>query len=94
MVSLRTGARQIAAHWWHGICLPQPPGFEPLAPQPRLIDRKPSAARVREWTRVDATFRARCVMNVQSTHWLDYDPVALVILVVGIGAVALLALSI
>lgn len=34
------------------------------------------------------------VMRVQSSHWLDYDPVALVILVVGIGAVALLALSI
>jgi len=31
-------------------------------------------------------------MRVQSGHWLDYDPVALVILVVGIGAVALLAL--
>jgi len=34
------------------------------------------------------------VMRAQSSHWLDYDPVALVILVVGIGAVALLALSI
>src|SRR5262249_51751234 len=44
-------------------------------------------------TRVDATFRARFVMSVQSRHWLDYDPVALVILVVGIGAGALLALS-
>jgi hypothetical protein len=33
-------------------------------------------------------------MRVQSGHWLDYDPVALVILVVCIGAVALLALSI
>jgi len=28
------------------------------------------------------------------THWLDYDPVALVVLISGIGAVALLALSI
>jgi hypothetical protein len=34
------------------------------------------------------------VMRVHSGHWLDYDPVALVFLVVGIGAVALLALSI
>ena len=25
-------------------------------------------------------------MRAQSGHWLDYDPVALVILVVGIGA--------
>ncbi len=33
-------------------------------------------------------------MNVQSRHWLDYDPVALVMLVVGLGGVALLGLSI
>jgi hypothetical protein len=41
-----------------------------------------------------AFFQGEVVMRVQSSHWLDYDPVALVILVVGIGAVALLALSI
>ena len=34
------------------------------------------------------------VMRVQSRHWLDYDPVALAVLVIGIGIVALLALSI
>jgi len=34
------------------------------------------------------------LMIVQSRHWLDYDPVALVVLVVGMSAVALLALSI
>jgi hypothetical protein len=33
-------------------------------------------------------------MRVQSKHWLDYDPVALAVLVIGIGIVALLALSI
>jgi hypothetical protein len=33
-------------------------------------------------------------MRVQSGHWLEYDPVALVVLVLGIGAVALIALSI
>jgi hypothetical protein len=33
-------------------------------------------------------------MRVQSGHWLDYDPVALVVLLLGIGVVALLALSI
>jgi len=38
--------------------------------------------------------RARRVMSVQSRHWLDYDPVALVVLLVGMSAVALLALSI
>jgi hypothetical protein len=27
-------------------------------------------------------------------HWLEHDPVALVVLVLGIGAVALLAISI
>jgi hypothetical protein len=27
-------------------------------------------------------------------HWLDYDPIALAVLVIGIGAVMLLALSI
>jgi hypothetical protein len=33
-------------------------------------------------------------MRVQDGHWLDYDPVALAVLVIGIGIVALLALSI
>jgi len=33
-------------------------------------------------------------MRAQSRHWLDYDPVALVVLIVGIGVVALLVLSI
>jgi len=33
-------------------------------------------------------------MSVQSRHWLDYDPVALVALLVGMSAVALLAMSI
>ena len=34
------------------------------------------------------------VMPAQSGHWLDYDPVALVVLILGMGLVALLALSI
>ena len=29
-----------------------------------------------------------------TTHWLDYDPVAFAVLVLGIGAVSLLAASI
>jgi hypothetical protein len=33
-------------------------------------------------------------MSLQSRHWLDYDPVALVVLLAGMSAVALLALSI
>jgi hypothetical protein len=33
-------------------------------------------------------------MRVQSRHWLDYDSVALAVLVIGIGIVELLVLSI
>jgi hypothetical protein len=33
-------------------------------------------------------------MRVQSRHWLDCDPVALAVLVIGIGIVELLALGI
>jgi hypothetical protein len=33
-------------------------------------------------------------MSAQSRHWLEYDPVALVVLLVGMSAVAFLALSI
>jgi hypothetical protein len=33
-------------------------------------------------------------MRVQARHWLEYDPVALAVLVIGIGIVALIALSI
>jgi hypothetical protein len=33
-------------------------------------------------------------MHVHSRHWLDYDPIALAVLLVGIAIVELLALSI
>jgi hypothetical protein len=33
-------------------------------------------------------------MRVQGGHWLDYDPIALAALIIGIGVVTLLALSI
>jgi hypothetical protein len=33
-------------------------------------------------------------MHVQGGHWLDYDAIALAVLVIGIGAVILLALTI
>jgi hypothetical protein len=33
-------------------------------------------------------------MRIHRRHWLDYDPVALVVLVVGLGLIELLALSI
>jgi hypothetical protein len=41
--------------------------------------------------------KAEGVMHVQKAqkiHWLDYDAVSLLVLVVGIGAVSVLALSI
>jgi hypothetical protein len=33
-------------------------------------------------------------MRAQGEHWLDYDPIALAVLVIGIGIVTLLALMI
>ena len=33
-------------------------------------------------------------MRVQGGHWLDYDAIALAVLVIGLGAVMLLALTI
>ena len=33
-------------------------------------------------------------MRVQGGHWLDYDAIALAVLIIGIGAVMLLALTI
>ena len=33
-------------------------------------------------------------MHVTSRHWLDYDPIALAALLIGLGIVELLALSI
>jgi hypothetical protein len=51
----------------------------------------PFAPRIRGSTQ---TSGRGALMIVQSRHWLDYDPVALVVLVVGMSAVALLGLSI
>jgi hypothetical protein len=33
------------------------------------------------------------IMRARGGHWLDYDPIALVAMVVGFGALALLILS-
>src|SRR5262249_39145634 len=38
--------------------------------------------------------RSTATMHVQRPHWLDYDPVALAVLVIGIGIIELLALII
>jgi hypothetical protein len=38
--------------------------------------------------------RSGATMYVQGPHWLDYDPVALAVLVIGIGIIELLALII
>jgi hypothetical protein len=72
------------------------------ARRPEALSQRPSRSSVLESqnpvTRVASLGggfrRAGCVMSVQSRHWLDYDPVALVVLVVGMSAVALLALNI
>jgi hypothetical protein len=44
-----------------------------------------------EWL---GSFFREIVMRVRNGHWLEYDPIALVVLLVGMGVVALLALSI
>ena len=62
----------------------------PLAPRIRGLPEAPSRVAL-----VAGFFSGRgALMSVQSRHWLDYDTVALVVLVVGMSAVALLALSI
>jgi hypothetical protein len=38
--------------------------------------------------------RYRATMYVQRPHWFDYDPLALAVLVIGIGIIELLALII
>jgi hypothetical protein len=38
--------------------------------------------------------RYRATIYVQRPHWLDYDPVALAVLVIGIGTIELFALII
>jgi len=43
---------------------------------------------------LEAGNRYRATMYVQRPHWLDYDPVALAVLVIGIGIIELLALII
>ena len=37
--------------------------------------------------------RERVAMRVQGIHWLDYDPVALAVLLIGLSIVELLVLS-
>jgi hypothetical protein len=33
-------------------------------------------------------------MQIRRRHWLDYDPIAVAVLVIGLGLIELLALSI
>ena len=42
---------------------------------------------------LDKSLIRESVMHVRSGHWLDHDPIALVVLVIGLGAIALLVLS-
>jgi len=43
---------------------------------------------------LETSNRLTATMYVQRPHWLDYDPVALAVLVIGIGIIELLALII
>jgi hypothetical protein len=54
--------------------------FEPLRLPARLILIK--------WE------QGRPIMQAKTWHWLDYDPIALAVLVIGLAAIELLALSI
>jgi hypothetical protein len=54
------------------------PGGVPPTPHPSC-DRGPEAG------------TGRRVLHTQRRHWLDYDPVALAVLVIGIGMIELLA---
>jgi hypothetical protein len=38
--------------------------------------------------------QGRRIMYIEKRHWLDYDPVALTVLVIGFGMIELLALII
>jgi hypothetical protein len=38
--------------------------------------------------------RGVAIVRLQHNHWLDYDPVALVVLVLGVSTLTFLALSI
>jgi hypothetical protein len=73
--------------------------IEPVGPHARLneatafngLDRRPEKTRRAS---SGCQGEAKNMRAAYSGHWLDYDPIALVVLVVGIGAVALLAISI
>jgi hypothetical protein len=43
---------------------------------------------------VELEEQGRRIMYIKSRHWLDYDPVALAVLVIGIGVIELVALII
>jgi hypothetical protein len=66
--------------------------YDPLAPP-----MPPHIAALVEQLETGNRWRATLyvqTMHVQKPHWLDYDPVALAVLVIGIGIIELLALII
>jgi hypothetical protein len=68
------------------------PNMTPLAPP-----MPPHIAALVEQLETGNRWRATLyvqTMHVQKPHWLDYDPVALAVLVIGIGIIELLALII
>jgi hypothetical protein len=64
--------------------------FEPICPPARLIGWEPSPA---IGLRRNKGWQVRGFMHMQSGLWLDYDLGSLTVLMIGISAVALLALG-
>ena len=62
-------------------------------PFPRILLRSSSFSKQRNRNRPAALLPSESrVMSIQRRHWLDYDPIALAVLAIGIGIIELLAL--
>jgi hypothetical protein len=66
--------------------------FEPLLQLARLTEAE-AIARQAAGAKSGPTSFQGIVMRARGVHWLDYDSIALVAMVVGFGALALLILS-
>ena len=69
--------------------------LDSYAPASRCTRRAARNAETHDLGRTDVNRRTGWrIMYIQRRHWLDYDPVALAVLVIGIGMIELLALII
>ena len=67
--------------------------YAPASRCTRRAARNAEIERLHDLGRADVNRRTGWrIMYIQSRHWLDYDPVAFAVLVLGIGMVELLAL--